>query len=484
MAFTNSKYTCSLENDAIKISRTESVTYGNGLLSIDFMRTIRVPENITVATKLPSGLGKFPLSKVSDYADKLPSGAQVDRGVFFPMHREESMWISFRAEDRFVVRIYAGGVNAVSGMHWIGTQASPPRQHTAMVPGQDYLMVEPRPLRPCTLDGIAVEPDVFRQFEALPSGQHGYSAKILMSPEQFVSDLQIEITARKRPLIRAPPPRLWPTPEQEEKRREGWGNGAGSSSNTLPARTSSGLVSSFFGFVRGDRSGISLPLAVSMKPEELKNGKFKTARGKTNESRPDAKHKPDNAIVSVTQQVDTSASSKEPEHIVEVAAGGIVKQDIRETFWFGLDTWDSDHTITIPVHILNPDAYRQVTGRTAPPSPVNDEHFLRAGISLSDLVKGQQGSGSVLQRIIDSKRFRARIKSIHAHGRLQSTQHAQHGDRGTTVEDDKSTGLVELHGAVEDPDCLISHAGPFCPFRTSMDFLTMAKDPDSNLDAR
>lgn len=202
------------------------------------------------------------------------------------------MWISFRAEDRFVVRIYAGGVNAVSGMHWIGTQASPPRQHTAMVPGQDYLMVEPRPLRPCTLDGIAVEPGVFRQFEALPSGQHGYSAKILMSPEQFVSDLQIEITARKRPLIRAPPPRLWPTPEQEEKRREGWGSGAGSSSNTLPARTSSGLVSSFFGFVRGDRSGISLPLAVSMKPEELKNGKFKTARGKTNESRPDAKHKP------------------------------------------------------------------------------------------------------------------------------------------------------------------------------------------------
>ncbi|KAK8856119.1 integral membrane [Apiospora arundinis] len=401
MAFTNSKYTCSLENDAIKISRTESVTYGNGLLSIDFMRTIRVPENITVATKLPSGLGKFPLSKVSDYADKLPSGAQVDRGVFFPMH----------------LRIYAGGVNAVSGMHWIGTQASPPRQHTAMMPGQDYLMVEPRPLRPCTLDGIAVEPDVFRQFEALPSGQHGYSAKILMSPEQFVSDLQIEITARKRPLIRAPPPRLWPTPEQEEKRREGWGNGAGSSSNTLPARTSSGLVSSFFGFVRGDRSGISLPLAVSMKPKELKNSKFKTARGKTNESQPDAKHKP-------------------------------------------------------------------VTGRTAPPSPVNDEHFLRAGISSSDLAKGQQGSGSVLQRIIDSKRFRARIKSIHAHGRLQSTQHAQHGDRGTTVEDDESTGLVELHGAVEDPDCLISHAGPFCPFRTSMDFLTMAKDPDSNPDAR
>ncbi|KAK6834054.1 hypothetical protein PG987_008748 [Apiospora arundinis] len=127
-----------------------------------------------------------------------------------------------------------------------------------------------------------------------------------------------------------------------------------------------------------------------MKPEELKNGKFKTARGKTNESRPDAKHKPDNAIVSVTQQVDTSASFKEPEHIVEVAAGGIVKQDIRETFWFGLDTWDSDHTITIPVHILNPDAYRQVTGRTVPPSPSTTSIFFEPEFPCPTWSKGSK----------------------------------------------------------------------------------------------
>lgn len=87
MAAANFKYACSLENDAIKIFSTAPATCGNASLTIEFMRMIKVPEN-SPAAKLPSGLGKFPLFKISDYVDKLPSQTWVDRGVFFPMHGE------------------------------------------------------------------------------------------------------------------------------------------------------------------------------------------------------------------------------------------------------------------------------------------------------------------------------------------------------------------------------------------------------------
>jgi hypothetical protein len=42
---------------------------------IFFKRTIRVPD-----------LGKFPLKKVSDFADKLPESMASKGGLFFPMH--------------------------------------------------------------------------------------------------------------------------------------------------------------------------------------------------------------------------------------------------------------------------------------------------------------------------------------------------------------------------------------------------------------
>ena len=87
MATSTLKYACRLEDDAIKIFRTEPATYRDKSLTIEFMRTIRVPENAP-ATTLPSGLGKFPLSKVSDYTDKPPTQVPADRGVFFAMHRK------------------------------------------------------------------------------------------------------------------------------------------------------------------------------------------------------------------------------------------------------------------------------------------------------------------------------------------------------------------------------------------------------------
>lgn len=171
--------------------------------------------------------------------------------------------------------------------------------------------------------------------------------------------------------------------------------------------------------------------------------------------------------------------SKDPEHTVKVVAGGTIKQKIKEDDCLRLDHWDSDHTITIPVHILNPDAYCQVTGCAAPPSPVTNDHYLQAGLPVPSLDNEQQGSSdSSLQRIIHSKLFRARIRRREGGDSWNPPRSVWSKDSGFVYEGDGSTGLVKLHGVVDDPDFLISQVGPFRPFRTLMDMEEELQAPE------
>ncbi|KAK7954341.1 hypothetical protein PG988_015035 [Apiospora saccharicola] len=118
MAAPKSQFSCSIKNDAIKISRSVAATQGDSSLKIQFMRTLRVPANAPADSTLPPGLGQFPLDKVHDYPGMFPR--EISRGgdgVFFPMYPEESMWISFKSQDPYMIKVYAGDVNVVSGEH-------------------------------------------------------------------------------------------------------------------------------------------------------------------------------------------------------------------------------------------------------------------------------------------------------------------------------------------------------------------------------
>jgi hypothetical protein len=85
-----------------------------GHLEISFQRTIRVSDNANVSN-LPPDLGDFPLYSVADYTDKLPADVSAKGGFFFPMYQREAMWIDFHSDEPFAIKIYVGGVNAVSG---------------------------------------------------------------------------------------------------------------------------------------------------------------------------------------------------------------------------------------------------------------------------------------------------------------------------------------------------------------------------------
>lgn len=238
MTSAKSQFAFSIENDAIKILRTASATHGDPSLRIQFICTLRVPDG-AAATTLPPGLGRYTLSKISDHKRGLRSaGVAVDRGVFFPMHRECSrakqphppsppLYVSFSVPSLALTKIIlyrrrvhvnflpsqrpipgqglcrGGGLNAVSGEYRIeDADTKARRREHCSEPSlvQDYIVLA----RQLFLDGVAVSPGVFRQFEALPSGQE-YGADVRMTKESFVSDLQLEITPHG-PFLRAPPP--------------------------------------------------------------------------------------------------------------------------------------------------------------------------------------------------------------------------------------------------------------------------------------
>ena len=56
-------------------------------LEISFRCTVRVPDNKQVSY-LPPNLGAFPLTPVSQHANKMHPGMSAKGGLFFPMYRK------------------------------------------------------------------------------------------------------------------------------------------------------------------------------------------------------------------------------------------------------------------------------------------------------------------------------------------------------------------------------------------------------------
>ncbi|KAF4995273.1 hypothetical protein FGRMN_5238 [Fusarium graminum] len=107
-------------------------------LTITFKRTIRIPDNDQI-TALPPDLER------------------------------EALWINLKAKRRYVVKIFVGGINAVSGEPVVPNAATTLRRRNLVKNGeslQDYIVVSGQHW----LDGIAVKPGEVRQFVAMPVG--------------------------------------------------------------------------------------------------------------------------------------------------------------------------------------------------------------------------------------------------------------------------------------------------------------------------
>jgi tetratricopeptide (TPR) repeat protein len=70
-----------------------------------------------------------------------------------------------------------------------------------------------------------------------------------------------------------------------------------------------------------------------------------------------------------------------PEDDIEmgIAAGGSIRQQIFED-QYGYHTWDEESFVQLTIRIVDTVAFKRITGRDAPPTPVSAEHYTRAGL--------------------------------------------------------------------------------------------------------
>ncbi len=143
---------------------------------IGFQRTLRIPDDGR-GHPLPPGLGAFPLRHLDDYATRLPEAWRARGGVIMPMHQAEALWIRFRSDYPFAVKVATGKVCAITGDAWANHLNRDPQDYAAL-PEQPWL------------DGYCVEEGTIRQFVAMPLGE-GYTVEEQLTGAATHGGLQI-----------------------------------------------------------------------------------------------------------------------------------------------------------------------------------------------------------------------------------------------------------------------------------------------------
>lgn len=159
----------SVQGDSVRIGRH---------FSVSFQRTLRIPEDGRTYP-LPPGLGRFPVRRVADFADRVPASWREHGGVFIPMYQREALWLSFHAADwrPSAVKIGVGRINALSGKPW---------DQELRCQKEDYVVVPDQPW----LDGINAGKGVVRQFVAMPLGM-GYTVEGQLTGKEEHGGIQI-----------------------------------------------------------------------------------------------------------------------------------------------------------------------------------------------------------------------------------------------------------------------------------------------------
>jgi hypothetical protein len=93
-----------------------------------------------------------------------------------------------------------------------------------------------------------------------------------------------------------------------------------------------------------------------------------------------------------------------PTREMGLGAGGKMRQKIYPDP-HGIDTWDSDNYGTVFVHIVNTLAYRELTGREPPPTPVDVQIYTAHGLPWFELYDEGEGDVAASEKL-------AKVKTI------------------------------------------------------------------------
>jgi len=111
----------------------------------------------------------------------------------------EALWIRFKSARPFAIKVYLGGINAISGEPIIENFATSLRRSRLLQEKksiQDYAVIDPADKGQLWLDGIAKVNGKVMQFVAVPSSS-GYSVEAQIASIEAVGGIQISITPIK-----------------------------------------------------------------------------------------------------------------------------------------------------------------------------------------------------------------------------------------------------------------------------------------------
>lgn len=151
---------------------------------ISFHRTLRIPED-GEDYPLPAGLGRFPIHRVEDYAEKVPSEWLTEGGFFIPLYQKEALFIEFEGPcwHPTIAKVCVGKINAITGK---------PYNENLSKNNQDYIVIPTQRW----MDGICSGENVVRQFVAMPLGK-GYTIEAQLTDEEIFGGIQVMVMDAK-----------------------------------------------------------------------------------------------------------------------------------------------------------------------------------------------------------------------------------------------------------------------------------------------
>ena len=167
-------------------TKNNCISFGDSF-SLNFQRTLRIPDD-NKTYPLPPGLGTFPVCRIEDYSDAVPSSWLKHGGVFIPMYQREALWIKFNScsgQPNAVIKVAVGKINAISGKPWhqkLQKSAKKKRNNQEA----DYIVAPPQPW----LDGINAGDGYIKQFVAMPLGM-GYTVEGQITGKEEFGGIQI-----------------------------------------------------------------------------------------------------------------------------------------------------------------------------------------------------------------------------------------------------------------------------------------------------
>ncbi|KAE8448000.1 hypothetical protein EG329_009923 [Mollisiaceae sp. DMI_Dod_QoI] len=161
-------------------------------LDITLLRTIHVAGK---AYGLPPNIGSYPIYTVEVFKNRLPEQVRAMGGYFVPIFDQESMRLKFDATQIFAVKVYAGGINVVSGEDAIEgtTRYRCMEKLSQNKPIKDYIVTPDQQ----ELDGIAKLDGEVLQLVATSAGS-GYAVEVEINGHDSVNGLQFEIIPVKK----------------------------------------------------------------------------------------------------------------------------------------------------------------------------------------------------------------------------------------------------------------------------------------------